>query len=404
MKIEMPKAPSELIAKLYKSGYKAYIVGGCVRDTVLGREPNDYDICTAARPDETMEVFKDYHVIPTGIKHGTVTVMVDHKPYEVTTFRIDGSYSDNRRPDHVEFTTDIEKDLSRRDFTMNAIAFNPYDGISDPFGGIGDIKKGIIRSVRNPDERFNEDALRILRAWRFACQLGFEIEEETKKSTYRNIGLIKNVSSERIRDELFRMLDYPRRLSDYILRRNPDIIKAAAGCEEKDMHDPSALAAASDYDKIVRLAALLGYNFGMNADEADSTMRSLKFDNDTRCRVTELVRNIDMKLIPDSYSIKRGLNKTGEAQYRRLLQLGKITGKCESPSKTKRMLDKITDENQCYRTADLKINGNDLIKSGIKPGKDIGIMLNRLLDMVMRGELKNDRDELLNEVKYDTNK
>ncbi|MGN0182504.1 MAG: CCA tRNA nucleotidyltransferase [Candidatus Ornithomonoglobus sp.] len=403
MKIKIPKAPSELIERLYKSGYKAYIVGGCVRDTVLGRAPHDYDICTSALPEEAIEVFRDYHVIPTGLKHGTVTVMAEHMPYEITTFRIDGSYSDNRRPDYVEFTTDIEKDLSRRDFTMNAIAFSPYDGISDPFGGVNDIKNGVIRCVRNPDERFKEDALRILRAWRFACQLGFDIEEETKRSAYRNIGLIKNVSAERVREELFRMLDYPQRLSDYILMKNPDIIKAAAGCGEKNLYNPSALAKTESSDRIVRLAVLFGCNFRMKADEANSTMRRLKFDNDTRCSVSELIKNIDTELIPDSYGIKRGLNRMGEAQYRRLLQLGKVTGKCQNPSETEGLLDKITDEKQCYRTADLKIDGNDLIKSGIKPGREIGRTLDRLLDMVMSGRLENDRDELLRKVKNDTN-
>ncbi|MGN0162610.1 MAG: CCA tRNA nucleotidyltransferase [Candidatus Ornithomonoglobus sp.] len=403
MKIKIPKAPSELIERLYKSGYKAYIVGGCVRDTVLGRAPHDYDICTSALPEEAMEVFRDYHVIPTGLKHGTVTVMADHTPYEVTTFRIDGSYSDNRRPDYVEFTTDIEKDLSRRDFTMNAIAFSPYEGVSDPFGGIDDIKNGVIRCVRNPDERFKEDALRILRAWRFACQLGFEIEEETKKSAYRNIGLIKNISAERIREELLRMLDYPQRLSDYILQKNADIIKAAAGCEEKDIYAPSVFADTAGCDRTVRLAVLFGCNFRMKADEADSTMRRLKFDNDTRCSVTELIKNIDTELIPDSYGIKRGLNRMGEAQYRRLLRLGKIIGQCESPAETEGLLDKIIRENQCYRTAELKINGNDLIKAGIKPGRELGNILNRLLDTVMSGELENNRDELLRKVKNDTN-
>lgn len=403
MEIEIPKAPAELIERLYRSGYKAYIVGGCVRDSVLGRKPDDYDICTSALPEETMEVFKDCHVIPTGLKHGTVTVMVNHVPYEITTFRIDGAYSDNRRPDYVEFTTDIEKDLSRRDFTMNAVAFNQYEGISDPFGGIVDIKNGIIRSVRNPDERFNEDALRILRAWRFSCRLGFKIEEETKKSTYRNIGLIKNVSAERIREELMRMLDYPQRLSDYILKKNPDIIKAAVGCEERDIYNPSALAAADSCDKAVKLALLLGYNFGMNAEEADNTMRRLKSDNETRCHVTELIKNINMRLIPDSYSIKCILNKTGEAQYRRLLQLGKITGQCESPAETEMLLDRIIGEKQCFKITDLKIDGHDLIRAGIKPGRELGGILNRLLDRVMRGELENDRNELLNEAGNDTN-
>ena len=403
MKIEIPETPSRLIAKLYESGYKAYVVGGCVRDTVMGREPHDYDICTSARPEEIMRVFRDYHVIPTGLKHGTVTVVANHEPYEITTFRIDGSYSDNRRPDYVEFTSDIEKDLSRRDFTMNAIAYSPVEGIADPFSGADDIKNGIIRSVGNPDDRFGEDALRILRAWRFACQLGFELEGETKKSTYRNMKLIRNVSAERIREELWRMLDYPRRFSVCILQRNPDIIMAAAGCEERALYHPSALTGAENCCKTVRMALLLGYNLGMNAAEADNTMRRLKFDNGTRRSVTELVGNIDTELVPDSYSIKCVLNKMGEAQCRRLLQLGRITGNCENPEKTEALLNRITGENQCCRTTELKINGRDLIEAGIKPGKELGDILNRLLDMVMRKELENDRDELLKEVKHDTN-
>ena len=206
MRINCPEKILKAIALLESNGYSAYTVGGCVRDSVMGRAPNDWDMTTSAAPDETREVFKDFHTVATGIKHGTVTVLIDSEPVEITTMRVDGKYSDNRHPESVSFTKRIEDDLSRRDFTVNAMAYNPKTGVVDPFGGQNDIKNKIIRCVGNPDTRFGEDALRILRAIRFSSVLGFDIDKKTSQSIIGNRSLLQNISKERIRVELIKML------------------------------------------------------------------------------------------------------------------------------------------------------------------------------------------------------
>ena len=204
--IKLPKQVSDIINRLDEYGYVAYAVGGCIRDAIIGRTPNDWDICTSATPDKVIEIFSDTEVIPTGLQHGTVTIILDHTPYEVTTFRIDGNYSDNRRPDDVKFTTNIIDDLSRRDFTINAMAYNPKTGLIDPFGGRKDIQDGIVRCVGDAKERFGEDALRMLRAIRFAVQLNFNIDYKTKSAIQMLRKNILNISQERITSELNKMV------------------------------------------------------------------------------------------------------------------------------------------------------------------------------------------------------
>ncbi|WP_052356488.1 CCA tRNA nucleotidyltransferase [[Clostridium] dakarense] len=206
MKINLPKKVEFIINKIYENGYEAFIVGGCVRDYILGLEPNDYDITTSATPNEILEIFKDYKTIEIGIKHGTVSVMIDNELYEITTYRLESEYEGNRRPKSVEFTSNIYHDLKRRDFTINAMAYNDKVGLIDKFDGVNDVKRKVIKTVGNPDERFNEDGLRIVRAIRFSAKLGFEIEEDTLKSIYKNANIIKNISIERITDEFNKII------------------------------------------------------------------------------------------------------------------------------------------------------------------------------------------------------
>ena len=200
--ITIPGEVQYIINTFAASSSEAYIVGGCVRDSVLGKNPTDWDICTPALPERTMELFKDHHIIKTGLRHGTITLILNHKPFEITTYRIDGAYTDNRRPDNVEFVSSLKEDLSRRDFTINAMAYNPSEGIIDFFGGIEDLKNGIIRCVGDPDRRFEEDALRIMRALRFAAVLGFSVHKKTREAVLRNKARLSNIAAERIAAEL----------------------------------------------------------------------------------------------------------------------------------------------------------------------------------------------------------
>ena len=206
MVIKLPKSVELILSKLNNCGYEAYIVGGCVRDSIIGTTPHDWDICTSALPEQVMEVFEGYKIIPTGLKHGTVTIIIDDAQYEVTTYRIDGKYEDNRHPKEVSFTSDLKEDLSRRDFTINAMAYNPSIGLVDYFGGKKDIRKKLIKCVGNPDERFNEDALRIMRTLRFASTYGFVITEETSSAVHCNVALLNNIAKERINTELCKLL------------------------------------------------------------------------------------------------------------------------------------------------------------------------------------------------------
>ena len=225
MKIKLPKNVRFIIDEIYKNGYEAFIVGGCVRDSILGLEPNDYDITTSAQPNDILNIFKDFKIINSGIKHGTVGVIIDKEIYEITTYRLDGEYENNRRPKNVSFTSNLIDDLKRRDFTINAIAYNDRIGIVDKFGGIKDIKNKNVKTVGNPDERFNEDGLRLIRAIRFSSKLNFEIEDETLNSIYKNANVVKNISKERITDEFSKII-LGNNPQDIILLYKTGIFKA----------------------------------------------------------------------------------------------------------------------------------------------------------------------------------
>lgn len=434
--IKLPEEAENIINRLDEFGYEAYVVGGCVRDSILGRTPNDWDICTSALPDKVMEIFADYEVIPTGLKHGTVAIVINHTPYECTTFRIDGNYSDSRRPDSVEFTTDIIQDLSRRDFTINAMAYNPKTGLVDPFGGTQDIMIKAIRCVGNADDRFNEDALRVMRAIRFASVYGFMIEEDTSRAIHRNVELLNNIAVERINVELCKLLcgrgvlDILLDYSDVISTIIPEI-KPCIGFNQNNRyhqytiydHIAHAVSNYTGQDLIVKVALLLhdigkplcytedengGHFYGHgqpSRDIAEVIVKRLKFDNYTQKNVIELVLYHDSVIEPTVKVVKRWLNKIGEEQLFRLLDIrmadilahaeGTQTSRIERCASVRRIAEDIIASEQCFKLKDLAVNGNDLMTAGVPKGKEIGSTLNWLLDMVINGEVNNEKEELL---------
>lgn len=438
--IKIPKDAESIINRLNEHGYEAYVVGGCVRDSILGKTPNDWDICTSATPDKMIEIFADHEVIPTGLQHGTITIVVDHVPFEVTTFRIDGDYSDNRRPDTVEFTTDIVKDLSRRDFTVNAMAYNPKVGLVDPYDGKKDIQSKVIRCVGNADDRFHEDALRIIRALRFASVYGFEISSETAKSIHSNAGLLNNIAVERINVELCKLLcgkgvlDILLNYSDVIATIIPEL-KPCIGFNQNNRYHQYTIYdhiahAVSNYtgkDLIVKVALLLhdigkplcytedkngGHFYGHGVpsrDIAEGIVRRLKFDNYTQKNVVELVLYHDAVIEPTVKVVKRWLNKIGEEQLFRLLDIrmadilahaeGTQASRIERCVAVRSIAEDVISSEQCFKLKDLKVNGNDLMAIGIPQGRELGNALNWLLDMVINGEAQNDKDELLSLVR-----
>lgn len=439
--IKLPLEVKNILYQLNECGYEAYVVGGCVRDSILQRPIHDWDICTSATPEQVIQIFKDQEVIPTGLQHGTVTLVLNHTPFEITTFRIDGDYSDNRRPDNVEFTTDIVKDLSRRDFTINAMAYNPGVGLIDPFNGMSDIEKETIRCVGDAKERFGEDALRMLRAIRFAVQLEFNIHlltNEAIKSLYTNL---QYISAERIMSELNKMIVCPSFFIELLQKKYlfAYIIPELAECIDFEQKNPyhcydvyNHISHAIGYGRLdlIEKLALLFHDVGkpkcqvfdengiahyyghaqISAELADNRMRELKYDNDTRKKVVELIFYHDATLESSPKHIKRWLNKIGEEQFRRLLYIrvsdicaqhrGYFDERLDKIEEIRRCLDEVLASEQCFQLKDLAINGNDLISAGIKPGKELGNILNHLLDMVINGEIENEKDKLLTYAKY----
>lgn len=435
MFISCPEYINTAFRLLEKSGFKAYAVGGCVRDSLLGKTPDDWDMTTSSTPEETMKVFKDFRVIPTGIKHGTVTVVIDGNHIEITTMRIDGEYHDNRRPDEVEFTSDIEKDLSRRDFTVNAMAYNHTDGLIDIFGGQSDLKKRIIRCVGNPDKRFNEDALRIIRALRFACVLDFEIAKETSESILKNIGLINNVANERIRVELLKLLqgtavgkiidDYKEviftiipelRVLDGFPQNTPyhiyDVWTHTVKVVSNVRNTPELRVAALLHDigkpecfttDSNGLAHFKGHP-ASSAETAVKILKNLRFSN-------EFIRTVyDIILLHDMYPDR---NKTTVAKYCSMyspdtlkltldLMRGDTAGKNPAFHKdqyalydlAEKQIDEIIESGLCLQLSGLSINGEDVHAIGFR-GKEIGNVLNSLLTMVIEEKIPNKKDILL---------
>lgn len=436
--IEVPAPVYFIIQELEKCGHEAYMVGGCVRDSVLGRKPHDYDICTSATPDEILKAFPCEEIIPTGLQHGTVTILINNEPFEVTTYRIDGKYSDNRRPDKVEFTDSLIEDLKRRDFTINAIGYNPRTGLVDPFNGLRDIKEKRIECVGSAKERFGEDALRILRAIRFASQLDFVIEPSTDWEIHQQYKTLENISIERINSEFCKIASSDSFCVQLLLYK--DVFSLFIP-ELKDMfdfpqnnpyhaydvfgHTIHALEKCDSDDLIVRLAVFF-HDFGkphsfqdgedgyrhfkghgrVSADLADSIMKRLRFDNETRSNVVELVYYHDATFEVGNKYVKRWLNKIGKKQFRRLLEVRRADIKGRKPdyeaeriekvNNIERILEEVLAEESCFSLKDLAVNGNDVKETMmLKEGKDVGYWLNEILDRVIDGELNNNKDDLV---------
>lgn len=384
--MKLPKNVEYILNELNNKGYEGYIVGGCVRDYLMGTEPHDYDITTSALPEEVKKIFP--HTVDTGIQHGTVTVVIDKTGYEITTYRIDGEYKDNRHPEEVIFTDKLSGDLSRRDFTVNAIAYNPIKGFVDLFGGQKDIKNKIIRGVGMASKRFQEDALRMMRAVRFSAQLDFSIEEGTLDALKENAPLIKNISIERIREEFFKLI-----LSDHNERLD---ILLNSGMTEYFL--PEILNREIDYSKINSLSkdinVRLAYIFkGIDCNNVNKIMKRLKADNKTISTVTSLVKYSNYE-ITDEYSMRKLISLIDKNVPRLIEVMGALKN-----------TDTVAEEalynsvkNDCCALKTLDLTGNDLMGAGIS-GKAIGQALNKALDYVMKEPQKNNREVLLNYIK-----
>ena len=384
--MKLPENVKYILNELYKNGYEGYIVGGCVRDHLMGKEPHDYDITTSALPEEVKEIFP--HTVDTGIQHGTVTVIIDKTGYEITTYRIDGEYKDNRHPEEVILTDSLPGDLSRRDFTINAIAYNDVKGYVDLFGGIEDIKRRVIRGVGEPAKRFQEDALRMMRAVRFSAQLDFAIEENTLNALKENADLIRNISIERIREEFFKLI-----LSDHNERLD---ILLNSGMTEHFL--PEILDKKFDYGKInslsrdivVRLAYIF---YGIEWGNVKKIMKRLRTDNKSMAAVTLISKYTDYE-ITDLYSMRKLVSLVGE-NIKRVIEVMCAVKNYDSEMYFN-MLEEI--KNDCCSLKDLELSGNDLIETGIR-GKLVGEALNKALDYVMREPQKNQKDILIDYIK-----
>lgn len=439
MKIALPNGAREIIESLRKNGFEAYIVGGSVRDSLLGLSPSDYDVTTSATPDEVKRVFFDKKTVDTGILHGTVTVLSDGKPYEVTTYRVDGDYTDLRHPRSVSFTRSLREDAARRDFTVNAMAYSDEEGLRDFFGGREDLKSRLIRAVGDPDTRFHEDALRILRALRFAATLDFTVEEKTAAAVKRNKDLLYRISAERIREELVRLITGKaafRILSEYrevIGTVIPELIPQFDFCQHTPHHiydlytHTLHTVDAAENTAVIRMAALLhdvgkpqcffrdekgiGHFYGheeVSAMLADRRLRALRFDNKTRERIVLLIRKHGVVLPKTDRALKRLLASVGEEAFFELLLLKQADNASLAPMHLPR-LQEIRDvekrardllaQTPCLTLSALAIGGDDLILLGIPRGKKIGEMLSAALSAVIDGKVENEREALLALVK-----
>lgn len=457
MKIEIPTGAAYILQQLNKHGYEAYIVGGCVRDSLLGKQPNDWDITTSAKPEEVKAIF--HRTIDTGIQHGTVTVLVDREilddgsgslashtdyAFEVTTYRVDGVYTDHRRPESVCFTASLEEDLKRRDFTINAMAYNPEQGVIDIFGGQEDLEKGIIRCVGEASERFDEDALRILRAVRFAAQLDFVIEDQTREAMRDQAKFLEDISVERICTELTKMIvsKHPERLEEaYELGLTNIFLPEFDRMMQTPQNNPYHLydvgrhtlqvMRAVSATPVLRYAALLhdvgkpkckttdetgvDHFYGhqeLSAKMARTTLRRLKLDNDTIDQVCRLVKNHDYGLSgdgPGMKSFRRFVAQLGAEHFADFLEIrkGDMAGQSAYHLEQRRqviahmeaMYAEIIEQKQCLKLSELAIGGKDLIAIGVKPGPDMGRILKALLNRVLEEPELNTREQLLAIVK-----
>ena len=439
MKIELPRKVVLIIQNLQRHGYDAYAVGGCVRDSILNRKPEDWDITTSAKPEQVKRIFR--RTVDTGIEHGTVTVLIGKDGFEVTTYRVDGLYEDGRHPKEVTFTSRLEEDLKRRDFTINAMAYNDDERLVDAFGGMRDLNYHLIRCVGDPKERFSEDALRILRAVRFSAQLAFPIEPETAEAIKSLAPNLEKISAERIQAELVKLLvsDHPERIQDacelgitkVVLPEWDDMV----GVKQNTPHHKYDVAAHTVHalqnvknDKVLRLTMLfhdMGKPVMKTTDEngrdhfkghaiaseqiAKTVMKRLKFDNDTIRKVTKLVAYHDYRMEPTGANVRRAMHEIGVELFPYYLAVRLADTKAQSSYERRGKLENIIQIRELYRNAlrnkecvtlkDLAVTGTDLINLGIAPGKELGTLLNELLDMVIEDPAWNQKGKLCDYVK-----
>lgn len=433
--INIPRGAAAIIDTLQNNGFEAYLVGGCVRDSILKRPVHDWDITTSATLDEMKKVFSDTKIIETGIKHGTLTILSIDGFYECTTYRIDGVYSDGRHPELAEY-------LKRRDSTINAMAYNDKEGLIDLFGGRLDLMDHVIRCVGNPEDRFKEDALRIMRALRFAAQLEFDLEIKTKVAAFQMSDTLTKVSAERINSEFCKILT--QTMGRQIINDYREII-AVFIPEIRDMfdfeqnnpyhmfnvwdHTIEVLVRATlfmDPNSLVLVLAAFFHDIGKphsyqdgpdgirhfyghaakSAEMTDSIMRRMRFNNSIREQVVTLVKYHDADIKPEAKYVKRWLNKLGSESLLKCLFMLKysdisgqvIKGRVECLKKIDNLfavLNDVLEQQACFSLKDLAVNGDDLIAAGMKPGKEISIVLNRMLELVLNDKCVNDKDALL---------
>ncbi len=437
--MKLPKNVQFIILQLEAAGYEGYAVGGCIRDSLLSKEPDDWDITTSATPMQVKKIFK--HTVETGIAHGTITVLMDGIGYEVTTYRIDGEYEDCRHPKEVLFTSNLLEDLKRRDFTINAMAYNEKTGIIDEFGGMEDLQKGIIRCVGNPKERFMEDALRMMRAVRFSAQLGYQIEENTERAIIELCDNLKHISVERINIELTKLLvsNHPDYLLDaYQLGITKIILPEFDTLMNLEQNNPHHCYCVGKHilkslgfvkcDKVLRYTMLF-HDFGKaitrttdskgidhfyghtneSVKLANTIMKRLRFDNDTRSRVEKLVKYHDIKIAANASAVRHAIVTLGEELFPLLLQVKRADFMAQSHYKRDekekeldtitKIYQKIIEDGDCISMKTLAVTGADLIQMGMKPGKQIGEKLSELFEIVLENPKKNTKTDLLKQIR-----
>lgn len=440
IRIDIPEKAKYVIGTLEAAGFEAYAVGGCVRDSVLGRKPQDWDITTSARPEQVKALFS--RTIDTGLQHGTVTVLQDREGFEVTTYRVDGEYEDGRHPKEVFFTPNLEEDLKRRDFTINAMAYNERTGLVDIFGGLEDIRAGVVRCVGCPRERFREDALRMLRAIRFSAQLGYEIAPDTGEAVRELAPALQKISAERIQAELVKLMVSPH--PDYLREAYalgitkvffPEFDLAMETAQNHPHHMYSVgehilhSLVNTEPDKTLRLTMLfhdigkpaaltvdgegVTHFYGhaaVSADMAKKILRRLKFDNDTISMVNKLVSYHDYGngVDPDMRIVRRAIHKIGEDAFPALFSVKRADILAQSAfrreeklarlAKWQRLYEEIQEKEQCVSLKSLAVTGADLIAAGMKPGRELGEVLKALLEEVLEDPARNTRETLLQEV------
>ena len=433
MNIIMPKDVEKIIEHLNSAGYEAYVVGGCVRDSIMEKTPHDWDICTSATPEVVKSLFS--HTTDYGMKHGTITVFADKEGYEITTFRAETDYSDHRHPNTVEFVADLKSDLSRRDFTINALAYNNESQLIDMFNGLDDIRNQMIRCVGNADERFKEDALRILRALRFAATLGFDIEDKTSEAIHYNVHLLKYIAEERKRDELMKLLggNYTTKIlleySDVIAEVIPEI-QLCVGFNQNnryhcyDVYEHMVHAVENGITPIEKFALLIhdigkphcytedkkgGHFYGhpaISEEIAKDVVNHLKFDNDSKKAVLELVKYHDIEIPVTKKSVLKLLNRLGEERALQLMDIKLADILAHAPGTQdaliekwkifNRLLGEVLVEGNCFSRKNLAVNGNDIKALGVSEGPEIGRIIQTLMGEVMSEQLANEKEVLLN--------